>query len=86
MKLIITESQLALIQESSYNGLFEGDSIRVASFHRRKMPRAVEKNVLAAISKKVPGNATAFKLRAGEYNDLEINLFGQLLAFLKGDY
>ena len=50
------------------------------------MPRAVEKNVLAAISKKVPGNATAFKLRAGEYNDLEINLFGQLLAFLKGDY
>jgi hypothetical protein len=50
------------------------------------MPRAVEKNVLAAISKQVPGNATSFKLRAGEYNDLEINLFGQLLVFLRGDY
>ncbi len=66
--------------------MFEGDSIRVASFHKRKMPRAVEKNVLASISKQVPGNATSFKLRAGEYNDLEINLFGQLLVFLRGDY
>ncbi len=66
--------------------MFEGDSIRVASFHRRKMPKAVEKNVLASISKQVPGNATSFKLRAGEYNDLEINLFGQLLVFLRGDY
>lgn len=86
MKLIITESQLSLIQESSYNGMFEGDTIRVGTFARRKLPRPVEKNVISAISREVQGNASTSKLRAGEYNEVEIKLFGQLLAFLKGTY
>jgi len=86
MKIIITESQSKMIIESSFMGKHEGDMIRVGSFSRRKMPRPVQQNVLRAISTKVEGNATSSKLRDGVYDDIEISLFGQLLAFLRGDW
>jgi hypothetical protein len=86
MKISITESQSKMIMESSFMGKYEGDMIRVGSFSRRKMPRPVQQNILRAISTKVEGNATSSKLRDGVYDDIEITLFGQLLAFLKGDW
>lgn len=86
MKIVITESQSKMLIESSYMGKYEGDMIRVGSFSRRKMPRPVQQNVLRAISSKVEGNASSSKLRDGVYDDIEITLFGQLLAFLRGDW
>lgn len=86
MKIIITESQLIALTEQSYMGKYEGDTINVGHFSKRKIPQPVLTNILKSISKKVEGNATLSKFRKGEYDDIEITLFGQLMSFLKGTY
>ena len=86
MKIIITEQQLTTLAEQAYQGKYEGDPIRVGNFSKRKIPSPVLSNVLKSISKKVDGNATSAKLKKGDYDDIEITLFGQLMSFLKGTY
>jgi hypothetical protein len=86
MKIIITETQLRTITEQSYMGKYEGDTIKVSHFSKRKIPQPVLSNILKSISKKVEGNATSAKFKKGEYDDIEITIFGQLLSFLKGTY
>ena len=82
----LTEIAQTVMNEYSYNGKYEGDSIRVGSFSKRKLPSPVLTNVLKGISQKVYGSATKAKYLNGEYNDVEIKLFGQLIAALNGTY
>jgi hypothetical protein len=82
----LTEIAKTVMNEYSYNGKYEGDEIRVGSFSRRKLPSPVLTNVLRAISQKVYGTATKAKYLNGEYNDIEIKLFGQLISALNGTY
>jgi uncharacterized FlgJ-related protein len=74
------------LNEYSYMGKYEGDKIKVGEFSKRKMPRPIEKNVLRAISNVLESDVKQSKLRKGEYDDVEIRLFGQLLSFLSGTY
>lgn len=82
----LTEIAKSLMNEYSYNGKYEGDIIRVGSFSKRKLPSPVLSNVLKSISSKVYGTATKAKYLNGEYNDVEIKLFGQLISALNGTY
>jgi hypothetical protein len=50
------------------------------------MPRPVVKNVLRAISNVLQSDVKQSKLKNGEYDNVEIRLFGQLLSFLNGTY
>jgi uncharacterized FlgJ-related protein len=74
------------LNEHSYMGKYEGDKITVGEFSKRKMPRPVVKNVLRAISNVLQSDVKQSKLKNGEYDDVEIRLFGQLLSFLNGTY
>lgn len=74
------------LNEHSYMGKYEGDKIRVGEFSKRKMPRPVVKNVLRAISNILQSDVKQSKLKNGEYDEIEIRLFGQLLSFLNGTY
>jgi len=74
------------LNEHSYMGKYEGDKIMVGEFSKRKMPRPVVKNVLRAISNVLQSDVKQSKLKNGEYDNVEINLFGQLLSFLSGTY
>lgn len=85
-KIIITESQLKTLLEYSYMGKYEGDMIRVGDFRNLLLPKSVLSNVLKGISSKIGEVTTAKKLRSGDYDDIEIKLFGQLFAFLTGRY
>lgn len=76
----------SIVKENRYMGKSEGDLIRVGSFSKLKMPKPVVKNVLKSISNKIQSNVSEKKLRSGEYDDVEIRLFGQLLSFLTGTY
>jgi hypothetical protein len=82
----LTEIVKIVMNEYSYNGKYEGDLIRVGSFSKRKLPTPVLTNVLKTISQKVYGTATKAKYLNGEYNDIEIKLFGQLISALNGTY
>jgi uncharacterized FlgJ-related protein len=74
------------LNEHSYMGKYEGDKIMVGEFSKRKIPRPVVKNVLRAISNVLQSDVKQSKLKNGEYDNVEINLFGQLLSFLSGTY
>ncbi len=74
------------IKEHSYMGKYEGDSIKVSEFSKRKLPKPVLKNVLKSISNKIESDVKQSKLIKGEYDDVEIRLFGQLLSYLNGTY
>jgi len=74
------------LNEHSYMGKYEGDKIMVGEFSKRKMPRPVVKNVLRAISNVLQSDVKQSKLKNGEYDNVEIRLFGQLLSFLNGTY
>ena len=86
MQIIISESQLKTLLEYSYKGRYEGDLVRVGEFSKYRLPKPVLLNVLKAISYKVGEVTTAIKFKNGEYDDVEIRLFGQLFAFLTGSY
>ena len=86
MKIIITETQLQNLFEYSYNGKYEGDLIRIGEFSRYTLPKPILLNVLKAISHKIGAVTTAKQFKNGDYNDVEIRLFGQLVSFLVGNY
>ena len=74
------------LNEHSYMGKYEGDRITIGEFSKRKIPRPVMKNVLRSISNVLQSDVKQSKLKNGEYDNVEIKLFGQLLSFLSGTY
>lgn len=86
MKIIITESQIRTLLEYSYMGKYEGDLIRIGDFKNLKLPKPILMNVLKSISKKTGLATNSSKFKNGDYDDVEIILFGQLFAFLTGRY
>jgi hypothetical protein len=75
-----------IIIEGGYMGRYEGDMISVRHFNRFKLPHPVEQTVLRVISNKINAKANKQDLRHGVYNDIEIPLFGQLIAALSGNW
>lgn len=67
-------------------GKYEGDMIDVGHFSGRKIPKPVLVNVLKVISKTIGEDVTSSKFRRGQYDDTEIPIFGQLMAFLTGTF
>ena len=74
----------SIVQEYSFNGKYEGDTIMVGSFRRRQLPKAILSNVLRAIQASTGQRATSLKYMNGVYDNVEIKLFGQLLTYLSG--
>lgn len=86
LTVVLTESQFKRLVEYSYQGLYEGDEIRVGMFHKAKLPKVIMQNVLNSIARKTGEKTTSSKLQMGVYNDVRIPLFGQLLSFLTGNW
>lgn len=83
---LTTQKQKTPINEHSYMGKYEGDQIKVGEFSKMKLPSTILKNVLRVISKKTETDAVRSKLKNGEYDSIDIPMFGQLFAFLTGRY
>jgi hypothetical protein len=77
-------SIIEMVNEYSFNGKYEGDSVMVGSFRRRQLPAPIRTNVLKAITNSTGKRATLAKYNNGEYDGVEIRLFGQLLTYLSG--
>ncbi len=84
-QLTLTKGKiLEMVNEYSFNGKYEGDSVMIGSFRRRQLPKPIITNILRAISNITGQRATYTKYTKGEYDDIEIKLFGQLLTYLSG--
>lgn len=84
--VILTETQFKILIEQSYHGLYEGDPIKVGHISRKKLPREITHNVLRSISNQIQSNVSQREYKNGKYDEVVIPLFGQLFAFLKGQY
>lgn len=77
---------LEMVNEYSFDGKFEGDTVRVGSFRMRTLPKAIMVNVLKSIGEATGTRATYVKYLKGVYDDVEIRLFGQLLTYLSHNW
>jgi hypothetical protein len=83
----LTKSKiLEIVNEYSFNGKFEGDTVIVSSFRMKTLPKAIMVNVLRSISEATGTRATYIKYTKGIYDNVEIRLFGQLLTYLSNNW
>ncbi len=73
-----------IVKEYSFDGKYEGDPILVGSFRRRNLPKPIISNVLRSIQNSTGKRATHLKYLNGDYDSVEIKLFGSLLTYLSG--
>jgi len=83
----LTKQQIQeIVSEYSFNGKYEGDNIFIGSFRRRALPKPILVNVMRAIKMVVGKGVTSTRYNSGEYDTVEIPLFGQLLTYLSGKW
>lgn len=82
--ILTKEGIMNIVKEYSFDGKYEGDKIFVGSFRRRNLPKPIISSVLKAIQKSTDQRATSLKYMNGDYDNVEIRLFGQLLTYLSG--
>lgn len=73
-----------IVKEYSFDDKYEGDPILVGSFRRRNLPKPIISNVLRSIQNSTGKRATQLKYLNGDYDNVEIKLFGPLLTYLSG--